>query len=144
MNTVTDPLTVANELRPVLLRLSRQLRRELHELDVTAGQASILGHIGHTPGIGLGRLAELEGVSRPRMSKVVQELQAADLVAGERGEDRRRVGLRLTPLGRNVVQSIKRRRTAWLAARLDRLDPAELEAVEAAIPHLARLLEEPE
>jgi DNA-binding MarR family transcriptional regulator len=145
MNVVTDPVTLANELRPVLLRLARQLRRELHELDVTAGQAAILAAIGKYPGLGVGALAEHEGVSRPRMSKVVRELCAAGLVASEReGADRRRVGLELTPQGKAVVQSIRRRRTALLASRLQGLTADELEQLEAAIPLLEKLLEEPE
>jgi DNA-binding MarR family transcriptional regulator len=142
MKTVTDPLTVANDLRPVLLKLSRQVRRELHELDVTAGQVSVLAHILQRPGIGVGGVAALEGVSAPRMSKVVQELLAAGLVASERaGADRRRVGLSVTPLGDSVIRSVKKRRTAWLARRLERLEPAELDALEAALEPLAKLLE---
>lgn len=145
MNVVTDPVALANELRPVLLRLARQLRRELHELDLTAGQASVLAVIGKYPGLGPGKLADHEGVSRPRMSKVVSELCAAGLVASEReGTDRRRVGLELTAQGKTVVQSIRRRRTALLASRLQGLTPDELERVEAVVPLLAKLLEEPE
>jgi DNA-binding MarR family transcriptional regulator len=134
---------VANDLRPVLLKLARQVRRELHELDVTAGQVSILGDVSSRPGIGVGRLAELDGVSRPRMSKVVLELLARGFVESERGADRRRVGLAVTASGKQVLRSVRKRRTAWLAARLEQLDPAELEAVETAIPHLAKLLELP-
>jgi DNA-binding MarR family transcriptional regulator len=140
MKTVTDPVVIANELRPVLLKLSRQVRRELHELDVTAGQVSILAHISNRPGIGVGALAELEGVSAPRMSKVVHELLAAELLTSERGTDRRRVGLEVTPRGSTVLRSVKKRRTAWLAARLERLEPEELEALEAAIEPLTKLL----
>lgn len=141
---VTDPVAVANELRPVLLKLARRVRRELHELDLTAGQVSILAHVAHRPGIGVGALAELEGVSAPRMSKVVQELCAAGLMTRERGADRRRVGLEITERGTKVVRSVRKRRTAWLAERLQRLDEDELERLEAAIAPLARLLETPE
>jgi DNA-binding MarR family transcriptional regulator len=145
MKVVTDPVGTANELRPVLLRLARRVRREVHEADVTAGQAGILAAIEKYPGIGVAGLAEHEGVSRPRMSKVVRDLCAAGLVASEReGADRRRVGLELTPDGRAVVQSIRRRRTAWLASRLQTLDPDELARLEETIPLLARLLEESE
>jgi DNA-binding MarR family transcriptional regulator len=132
---------VANELRPVLLRLARRLRRELHHLDVTSGQVSILGHVAENPGIGIRGLAELEGVSQPRMSKAVQTLMTAGLLSSARGEDRRRVGVGLTPGGAAVLRSIRRRRTAWLAKRLERLDPDELATLEAAIVPLARLLE---
>jgi mRNA-degrading endonuclease toxin of MazEF toxin-antitoxin module len=41
-----------------------------------------------------------------------------------------------------VLRRVRSLRTAWLASRLGRLDPGELEAVEAAIGPLARLLDE--
>ena len=43
-----------------------------------------------------------------------------------------------------MLRSVKSRRTAWLAARLQGLDPEEVEAVALAIAPLERLLEEPE
>jgi hypothetical protein len=41
-----------------------------------------------------------------------------------------------------VLRSARSRRTAWLAARLKQLEPAELVAVEAALPALRSLLED--
>ena len=41
----------AGRLRPVLLRLARELRREIHSLGVTGGQVSLLASIKHNPGI---------------------------------------------------------------------------------------------
>jgi DNA-binding MarR family transcriptional regulator len=53
----------------------------------------------------------------------------------------RRVGLTLTPAGHKVLRSVKSRRTAWLSSRLGELDPDEVEAIDAAIEPLTRLLE---
>jgi hypothetical protein len=39
---------------------------------------------------------------------------------------------------------VKKKRTAWLAERLERLSPGERQAVEAALPALERLLDEGE
>jgi hypothetical protein len=39
---------------------------------------------------------------------------------------------------------VRSRRTAWLSARLERLDPAELRRVKAAVGPLAALLDEDE
>jgi DNA-binding MarR family transcriptional regulator len=58
--------------------------------------------------------------------------------------DRRRVELVPTDGGLRLLRSVRRRRTAWLAARLRRLEPDELAAVEAALPALRRLLEDDE
>src|SRR4051794_27805525 len=136
-----DPTTVANRLRPALLRLNRELRREVHSLGVTGGQVSLLIQIQKNPGIGIRELARWERMSTPGMSKYVAWLEAAGLVRRTELEDRRRVGLALTPEGSQVLTSVKRRRTAWLAERLRNLSPAELEAVDGAIEPLVKLLE---
>src|SRR5919206_4461276 len=141
---VTDPVAVANRLRPVLLKLNRHLRREIHSLGVTGGQASLLFTIQRRPGIGVRELAALERMSSPGMSKYVARLERAGLLRRTETADRRRVGLELTEEGQRVLRSVRSRRTAWLAARLRGLDPDELAAVEAAVEPLARLLEERE
>jgi DNA-binding MarR family transcriptional regulator len=137
-----DTTAVANRLRPVLLKLNRELRREIHSLGVTGGQVSLLVQIKHHPGIGIRELAALERISVPGMSKFVTRLEEAGLV--ERApvpNDQRRVGLTLTPAGHKVLRSVRSRRTAWLADRLRQLDADELEAIDAAIEPLAHLLE---
>ena len=140
-----DPTVLANRLRPVLLHLNRQLRREIHSLGVTGGQVSLLVQIKYHPGIGIRELAALERISVPGMSKFSSRLEEAGLVQRAPVEgDQRRVGLTLTPAGHKVLRSVKSRRTAWLASRLRDLDPDELEAIDAAIEPLAHLLAEDE
>lgn len=97
----------------------------------------------YAPGIGIRELAARERVSPPAMSNHVDRLERDGLVARTpSAEDRRRVGLSLTDEGRRVLRRVRSRRTAWLASRLARLSPEELEAVEAAIGPLTRLLDE--
>jgi DNA-binding MarR family transcriptional regulator len=141
--TTTDPVTVANRLRPVLLKLNRHMRREIHSLGVTGGQASLLVTIQRHPEIGVRELATLERMSAPGMSKYVKQLEASRLVARTASEeDRRRIGLRVTSEGERVLRSVRSRRTAWLAARLKGLSETELAAVDAAIDPLERLIAE--
>ena len=135
-------VAVANRLRPVLLKLNRELRREIHSLGVTGGQVALLVTIRQNPGIGVRELAALERMSAPGMSKYVTRLEQAGLVTRTRGDDRRRISLALTPQAERVLRSVKERRTAWLASRLKRLDPDQLAAVDDAIEPLAALLEE--
>jgi DNA-binding MarR family transcriptional regulator len=140
-----DPTILANRLRPVLLQLNRQLRREIHSLGVTGGQVSLLVQIKNHPGIGIRELAALERISVPGMSKFISRLEEAGLVhRAPVAGDQRRVGLTLTAAGQKVLRSVKSRRTAWLSARLRELDPDELEAIDAAIEPLAHLLGEGE
>lgn len=137
-----DTTAVANRLRPVLLKLNRELRREIHSLGVTGGQVSLLVQIKYRPGIGVRELARLERMSVPGMSKFAARLEEAGLVQRAPVEgDQRRVGLTLTHRGNKVLRSVKSRRTAWLSSRLSELDPEEVEAIDAAIGPLTRLLE---
>src|SRR5579859_173464 len=140
--TQVDAVEVARHLRPVLLRLSRELRRETRAFGVTAGQATLLAQIEKHVTIGLGELANGEGVSAAAMSKHVDRLEAAGLVSRSPGGDRRRVEIELSAAGRRVLRRVRSHRTAWLAERLARLDEDELAVIERAIGPLAEMLEE--
>ena len=138
-----EPLAVANRLRPALLKLARELRRESHALGVTGGQVSLLFQIQRHKGIGVRGLAALERMSPAAMSGYVDRLERAGLVRRTPDpKDRRRHGLFVTEEGDRVLRSVKSRRTAWLAARLEHLDPDDLAAVDAAVEPLLSLLEE--
>ncbi len=137
-----DTTALANQLRPVLLKLNRELRREIHSLGVTGGQVGLLVQIKSRPGIGMRELAAVERMSVPGMSKFIARLEEAGLVQrAPVAGDQRRVGLSLTPAGHKVLRSVKSKRTAWLADRLRHLEPEQLEAIDAAIEPLAHLLE---
>ncbi len=134
---------VASELRPVLLRLARELRKETEQLGITARQATLLWLVKRSPGLSLAELAAEEGISPPALSGHVDRLERAGLLERVRSsEDRRRVGLRLTDEGARVMRNVRARRTTWLAERLRILEPEELAAVDAAMPALLRLVGE--
>lgn len=136
-----ESVSLANELRPILLRLNRQLRREAHPLGVTGGQVALLGAISKRPGVGVRALAIDEGVSAAAISVQVRRLVDAGLVGKVPGSDRRRVGLTITAAGLGVLRSVRSRRTAWLATRLGRLDSNALRRVDEALEPLHRLLD---
>ena len=140
VRVVNDSVTIAGRLRPVLLRLARELRREIHSLGVTGGQVSLLAAIKHDPGITATELAERERVSAPGMSGQLVRLEAANLIERTRATDRRRIGLFLTSDGEKVLKSVRNKRTAWLVARLDRLESRERQDIERSIDALERLL----
>ena len=132
---------VAADLRPVLLRLARELRKETEQLGITARQATLLWLVKRSPGLSLAELAAEEGISGPAMTGHVDRLEHAGLLERVRScEDRRRVGLRLTEEGARTLRSVRARRTTWLAGRLGALELPELRAVEAAVEPLAKLV----
>jgi DNA-binding MarR family transcriptional regulator len=131
---------VANQLRPAVLRLARDLRRETEQFGVTSRQATLLVLVKASPGANLSDLAEQEGISTAALSAHVDRLVRDGLVERRRSEsDRRRVGLILTDEGTRTLRRVRERRTAWLAKRLARLDPEELRRVERAVPAVVTL-----
>jgi DNA-binding MarR family transcriptional regulator len=136
-----DAMAVADSLRPTLLRLARELRKE-KIAGVSPHQVGLLASIKYAPGVTVGELAASERVSTAAMSKRVTRLQRDGLVTRTKSEsDRRRVGLTLTDDGQRTLRRVRSRRTAWLASRLSALSPADLDAIGAAAEPLARLLE---
>jgi DNA-binding MarR family transcriptional regulator len=136
-----DTVQIADRLRPVLLQVGRQLRREAREVGVSPEQVSLLVAIKFQPGIGVRELAAREKVSAPAMSNHVDRLERDGLVARTPDEhDKRRVGLTLTDEGQRLLRRVRSRRTAWLATRLRGLTPEQLAAVDAAIEPLRELL----
>ena len=136
---VADPTAVANRLRPALLRANRALRREVHSLGVTGGEVALLNLIRDEPGVGVRELAARERMSPAGMSKHVTRLEKAGLLRRTELPDRRRVGLVLTPEAVRVLDSVKRRRTTWLASRLRELSPREIAALDDAVEPLLKL-----
>ena len=140
-----DPVALADELRPVLLRVGRELRRETRAAGASPEQVALLASIKYSPGIGIRELAARDRVSPPAMTTRVDRLQRDGLVERTQSEDdRRRVGIRLTDDGQRLLRRVRSRRTAWLAQRLGELSERELAAVEAAVGPLSRLLHEGE
>jgi len=133
--------TVAADLRPVLLRLARELRKETEQIGVTARQATLLWLVKQRPGLSLAELAAEEGISPPALSGHIDRLERIGLIERVRSsDDRRRVGLRLTDEGARLLRRVRARRTTWLAERLRALDSSELDAIDAAVPALLKLV----
>jgi len=136
-----ESVAIANRLRPALLRLARELRREVHSLGVTGGQVSLLAQIAANPQITASTLAKRERISAPGMSGHLGRLESAGLIERTRATDRRQVGLTVTAEGERVLRSVRKRRTAWLVEHLNGLSEEERDRIEAAIEPLERLLE---
>jgi DNA-binding MarR family transcriptional regulator len=123
--------------------LDRKLQRETARFGVTGRQVALLRQVQRRPGISIGDLADLEGVSAAALSVHVDRLASLGLVERSRsGEDRRRVGLVVTGAAARLLRRVRAARTTWLARRLERLSEEELAALVSALPALAGLLDE--
>ncbi|AIF48463.1 MarR family winged helix-turn-helix transcriptional regulator [Dyella japonica] len=140
-SVTTDARELAEQLRPALRRIFRQLRRQSSGLEISPLHAPLLIAIMENPGIGVGELAQMEGLRSPTMTGHINSMVAAGLV--KRTEptegDRRRVGLVATPHGRSLIDAMRKRRTDQLARALERLPDTSRAALWAAIPALSDL-----
>jgi DNA-binding MarR family transcriptional regulator len=135
-----DAAALAEVLRPTLHRLHRQLRRNSGDPHSTISplQNLLLAAIIEQPGVGVSELARMEKLRGPTISGHIKAMVAAGLVARQLpdAEDRRRVGLLVTPKGRASLESSRRRKRDWLATRLASLSPAARQAIRRAIAAL--------
>ncbi len=133
--------TLADALRPVLLRIARKLRREAEPLGLSATDTTLISLLLSRQGLGVSELAELEQTSRPTMSAHVKRLEAAGWVtrAAPDPQDKRRVALIVTEAGQAAREAVRQRRNDWLARRLAQLTPQQIAALEAAIEPLTRI-----
>ena len=140
----TEPMALADALRPALLRASRRLRREASSTGASALDAQLLGVIKKHPGLGVSDLAEHEQMAKPSMSNHIKRLEESGLIVRDKAlaEDRRRVGIRLSKVGEAALEAIRRSRTDWLAGRLADLAPSDRAALAAAAEPLLRLAQD--
>jgi DNA-binding MarR family transcriptional regulator len=141
LRPAADVSALADALRPAILRISRQLRREAQPLGLTPLDATLLTAVSKREGVGVSELAELEQTSRPTMSAHVKRLEAAGWLKRlpPPPDDKRRFGLVITPSGRRSLDAVRRRRNDWLEARLAALDPAQRAALDQALGSLAQI-----
>lgn len=136
-----DPETPAR-LRAVVGKLSRRLNSLARGSGLTPSQLSALGVVARQGPLRLSELAEIESVNPTMLSRVVAALDEAGLVRRRTDPDDRRAGLlEVTASGRRTHDRLRAERGRVLTTGLERLDPADLTALEAALPALESLIE---
>ena len=128
----------AGELRLVLGQLLRRLRAEYA---FPVAQASVLSRLDREGAQTTSELAAAERVRPQSMAQTLAELETAGLIERRPDpEDRRRIQIELTHLGRERVLEGRGRREDWLAAAIAaELTTEEQRALLAAVPLLQRL-----
>jgi DNA-binding MarR family transcriptional regulator len=136
----TDETTeVAARLRLSATRLARRLRQESAS-GRTPSQLSALASIEQHGPLTLGALAEHERVAPPTITNIVAKLEADGLVSRHVDEaDRRFARVTVTEAGAALMAEIRRRKTTWLAGRIDELDSDQQVALAAALDALDAL-----
>jgi DNA-binding MarR family transcriptional regulator len=133
------PADFAPRLRMATMRLARLLRQHA-DPDHSQTLISALATVARCGPVTLGRLAELEAVQPPSMTRIVAKLEDLGLVARVTDDaDRRVARVSVTPTAEELLAEVRTRRNELLAERLADLGPQDVAALQAALPALERL-----
>lgn len=134
--TDIDPDDVAR-LRTVIGRLSRLLNASVSDVGLTPTQLAVLGSVVRRGPIGVGDLAEFEGINPTMLSRIVGKLGEADMIVRVADpDDGRAARVQVTRAGVQLHHRAQSQRTAVLSQRLRDATPAQIATLIAALPTL--------
>jgi DNA-binding MarR family transcriptional regulator len=123
----------ANLVHSAAVRLLRYARAADIAVDLDGPRASLLSVLVFAGPQPVTRLAEIEQVSPPAITKMVTALEATGLVSRERStEDRRVVRVAVTAAGRRLFERGRAARIRAIAALLERASTEELAVLHRA------------
>jgi DNA-binding MarR family transcriptional regulator len=138
--TPDSPPEIASRLRLSATRLARRLRQE-SGAGLSPSQQSALAVIAYHGPLTLGALAEHERVAPPTVTKVVSKLECDGLVTRTPDPaDRRICRVAISPAGEELLEESRRRKTAWLTARISQLDADRQRRLADALDVLDELI----
>jgi DNA-binding MarR family transcriptional regulator len=140
--TTLDTAALAHDLRLAVMRLSRRLRSQRADTSLTLTQLAALSTLRAKGPLTPGELAAYERVQPPSMTRVLATLEGAGLVArSKHATDGRQVIVQVTDTARALLDDEIRMREAWLAQRMNELNPQERDQLRTASAIIERLLE---
>jgi DNA-binding MarR family transcriptional regulator len=130
----------ADRLHSAAIHLLRRLRTEDAEAGLTAPRMSALSVIVFAGPLSIGELASAEQVRAPTMTRLVRDLERANLVKRvSAAHDGRMQIVQATARGRRILIEGRRRRVARLAEALSELPLGDREQLARASRLLERL-----
>lgn len=132
---------LANIVHSVSLRLLRQIRVVDGSSGLSGPRISLLSVLVFAGPLPIGKLASIEQISGPAITKLVDGLANDGLVRRVRSStDRRVVLVEATRAGKKRLEESRARRVEAVASALSRLDPGDRVKVRDAFQILAPLL----
>jgi DNA-binding MarR family transcriptional regulator len=130
----------AVRLRGALSRISRSLDRQTPQEGLAPTTVWVLGTVNRLGPLGMGELAEFEGINPTMLSRIVAKLVDAGLVARVPDErDGRAVRVRITDQGKGVLERLRTQRARLFTARLAELPDEHAAQLLDALPALEAL-----
>jgi DNA-binding MarR family transcriptional regulator len=136
-----DQHETANLVHSAAVRLLRTARAADTDLDLDGPRASLLSVLVFAGPQPVTKLAELEQVSSPAITKMVSALESAGLAQRERSDaDRRVVFVSATSAGKRLLERGRAARVRAIAALLNDATEAQLRTLRAASEVIAAQL----
>ena len=136
-----DAAELPARLRLAIARMARRLRQEAGD-ELSPSMTAALATIDRHGPLAPSRLAELERIKRPTVTRVLQRLEEEGLVErSEDPDDRRSAVVCVTKEGAALLKKLRSRKNAYLAKRLRELPADDVKALERAADVLERLLD---
>jgi DNA-binding MarR family transcriptional regulator len=133
--------TAATSLRVTIARIYRALRISATST-ITPSQVSVLFRIEHSEPVRMGVLAHLERITPASLSKIVDSLEALELVDREPDPlDGRVTLLTVSSTGRELIRSQRTASTMALEEALAELTAADRDVLLQSLPALEKLSE---
>jgi DNA-binding MarR family transcriptional regulator len=135
---------LAQDLRALLSKLKRRLRRQGHVGDLTPSQVSVLLRLEKDGPATAAGLARAEGMRPQSLGPIITALEGAGLVSGAPDpNDGRQTLISLTDACRKWAQEGRAARQDWLTRTIQaRLSPQEQAELSASVELLKRLVED--
>src|SRR3954449_3711227 len=134
--------SLAAHLRVVIARTARRLRQE-SGVDLSPSLTAALGTVERKGPLTPSELAACERIQRPTATRVIARLEEAGLITRAADPtDGRSSLVSITADGRALLDRLRANKDAFLARRLDALDPDERAVLDRAAEILERVLED--
>lgn len=133
---------VANQLHSLSVHLLRQARISDRESGLTPERLSLLSILAYTGPQTITDIADIEMVSLPAITRIVNYMEDLGYVQRERGaEDGRVVHVSVTPSGRKILEQGRTQRVQHVAEMLANMRRLELMVVSEATNLLETIIE---
>ncbi len=137
----TDEKSAAATLRVTIARIYRALRLSTTST-ITPSQVSVLFRVEQSEPVRMGVLAHLERITPATLSKVIDSLEALELVEREPDPlDGRVTLIRVSATGRRLIESQRAATTRALEEALAQMDRGHRELLLESLPALEGLAE---
>ena len=138
-----DTPDLSNSLRTVIFALYKGLRKQMYSVQsYSMTEIDTICHLYRNSYLLPSELAGLTRIKTQSMSQILNKLEMQGVIQREHSmDDRRKVHISLTTLGKNMVEQTKYDREEWLKKSIDqKLSESEKKLLRQAIPLLHKLI----